>query len=151
MDGCKSIFSVKSFYSFLGKERAKVIPMRVICNLMVLTKVEFYIYIHTHIWEACWETILTLDQLQRRGGLWWVNKYRMQIAIIIANEALDSRLKSSRRGVLCKLDIKKAYGHVNWEFLLVVFKKMGFGQKWIGLIQWCISNTRFSVLLNGTS
>ena len=69
----------------------------------------------------------------------------MQIAIIIANEALDSRLKSSRGGVLCKLDIKKAYGHVNWEFLLVVFKKMGFGQKWIGLIQWCISKTRFCV------
>ena len=35
---------------------------------------------------------------------------------LIANEALDSRLKSSDKGVTCKLDTKKAYDHMKWEF-----------------------------------
>ena len=34
-------------------------------------------------------------------------------AVLIANEAVDSRLKSNQVGVLCKLDIEKTYDHVS--------------------------------------
>ena len=34
-------------------------------------------------------------------------------AVLIANEAIDSILKSNRGAILCKLDIEKAYDHVD--------------------------------------
>ena len=69
-------------------------------------------------------------------------------AVLIANEALDSMLKRNENGVLCKLDVVKAYDHISWNFLLIVMRKMGFGEKWVAWISWCISTTSFSVLVN---
>ncbi|KAL6320158.1 hypothetical protein AAG906_004667 [Vitis piasezkii] len=71
-------------------------------------------------------------------------------AVLIANEAIDSILKNNENGILCKLDIEKAYDNVDWSFLLTVMQKMGFGEKWLGWIKWCISTASFSVLINGT-
>jgi len=51
-------------------------------------------------------------------------------ASLIANECIDFYLKSNQSGILCKLDIEKAYDHVSWSFLKVTLKKMGFSCKW---------------------
>ena len=71
-------------------------------------------------------------------------------AALIANEAINSLLKRNESGVLCKLDLEKAYDHINWDFLLIVMQKMGFGEKWAGWISWCISTALFLVLINGS-
>ena len=71
-------------------------------------------------------------------------------ASLIANEVIDSMQKRKERGILCKLDIEKAYDQINWKFILKVLKKMGFGNKWVNWIEWCISTATFSVLVNGS-
>ena len=63
---------------------------------------------------------------------------------------MDSRLKANVLGLLLKLDIEKAFNHVNWDCLFAVMSNMGFGERWISWIRWCISTASFSVLINGT-
>jgi len=45
---------------------------------------------------------------------------------LIANECIDYYLRTNQAGVLCKLDIEKAYDNVSWKFLLAILQKMDF-------------------------
>ena len=65
-------------------------------------------------------------------------------ASLVANEVIDSILRKKKRGLLCKLDIEKAYDQIDWSFVLNVLQRMGFGEKWSGWIKWCISIASFS-------
>jgi len=51
--------------------------------------------------------------------------------ILIANECLNSRLRSGKPGIMCKIDLEKAYYRVNWDFLLYVLRRCGFEGKMV--------------------
>ncbi|RVW40781.1 Transposon TX1 uncharacterized 149 kDa protein [Vitis vinifera] len=80
----------------------------------------------------------------------FVERRQILDAVLVANKAIDSRKRSAGAGLVCKLDIEKAYDHVNWKFLLSVLEKMGFGPKWRSWILFYISTVRMAILVNGT-
>ena len=71
-------------------------------------------------------------------------------SVLIASECIDSRLKLGVPGVLCKLDVEKAYDHVSWDFLMYMLQRCGFSEKWRKWIRYCILTIKFSILINGS-
>jgi hypothetical protein len=44
-------------------------------------------------------------------------------SILMANECVDSRIRSEELGLICELDLEKAYDYINWDFLLYMLKR----------------------------
>lgn len=73
----------------------------------------------------------------------------MNDGILCTNECIDARIREAIPGVMCKLDLEKAYDHINWDFLQYVMRRCGFGVKWSEWMRRCVSLASFSVLING--
>lgn len=69
----------------------------------------------------------------------FVEGKRILNATLLANEVVDSRRKQGVSDTLSKLDLEKAYDHMNCEFLDLIMLQMGFRVKWRKWIKFCIS------------
>lgn len=72
-----------------------------------------------------------LNKLVNKHQMAFIEEKQIMDAILIASECVDYMPTGEEVGLMCKLDIKKAYGHVNWEFLMSILRLMGFGNKWL--------------------
>ncbi|KAF3654186.1 hypothetical protein FXO37_16616 [Capsicum annuum] len=79
----------------------------------------------------------------------FINDKQITDVTLITNEVLDWRIKSKEPGILCKLDIEKAFDQLNWSYLFSILRQMGFGERWIKWIKFNITTVKYSVLVNG--
>lgn len=71
--------------------------------------------------------------------------------VLVANEYINAMVKNGKSGILCKLDLEKAYNKVNWDFLDYMLRRMGFGKKLRKWMKKCYGSGHFSVQVNGTT
>ena len=72
--------------------------------------------------------------------------------VITAYECLHFMKKKRPRDVRCcalKLDMKKAYDRVEWDYLRAIMTQLGFHRLWVDMVMRLITTVSFSVLFNG--
>ena len=73
--------------------------------------------------------------------------------VLITHEVLHY-LKSSdaekRCSMAVKTDMSKAYDRLEWDFIKCVLLRLGFHEKWVGLVMQCVSTVTYSFLINGS-
>ncbi|WMV25457.1 hypothetical protein MTR67_018842 [Solanum verrucosum] len=78
----------------------------------------------------------------------FVRGRQLSDATLLANEALDWKIKSGEPGLLVKLDIEKVFDKVSWSYLLTILRQMGFGERWIRWMKFSITTVKYSILVN---
>jgi hypothetical protein len=71
--------------------------------------------------------------------------------ILVAFEALhtmDGRMNGREGHMALKLDMSKAYDRVEWDFLELIMRKIGFNDRWVKLTMTCV---RTSLILGGST
>jgi hypothetical protein len=74
---------------------------------------------------------------------------RIQDAIGAAHECIHSIKQKNLKALIMKLDLKKDFDSIDWEFLRLVLFTVGFGEKLSSWILACVTSANFVVLING--
>lgn len=70
--------------------------------------------------------------------------------VLLASELIRDYNKSScLRSSMLKVDIRKAFDTVCWDFVIKILKTQGFPALFVSWIEECITSPRFSMALNG--
>jgi hypothetical protein len=81
-----------------------------------------------------------LDRLNCSNQTTFIRGRYIRESIVSAHEIIHSVYQKGDAGVGLKLDYEKSYDKVNWDFLLEVLEKRGFGAKWHSWIRKIVHN-----------
>jgi len=70
--------------------------------------------------------------------------------ILLTHEVINKfrNMKGKKSWIALKLDMKKAYDKVEWNFLFEALKQLGFHPRWIHWIKECISTVSYSIIVD---
>ncbi|XP_050890998.1 uncharacterized protein LOC127096474 [Lathyrus oleraceus] len=70
--------------------------------------------------------------------------------VLVVKEVLGLAKREDMSCLVLKVDYEKAYDIVSWNFLRLLFNKMGFGAKWTKWMKACVFNNSMLMLVNGS-
>ena len=75
--------------------------------------------------------------------------FRILNGSLMANELVDDWFHETKKGVIIKIDLEKAFDMVDWDFLDAILHAKGFGRVWHKWIHGCVSSANVSIIVNG--
>ena len=69
--------------------------------------------------------------------------------IIAIHETIHSLKCTKRPQILIKLDIKKSYDKLSWQYLEESLRAHGFSSKWVEWVMALVTSPLYAILLNG--
>ncbi|XP_058759231.1 uncharacterized protein LOC131632499 [Vicia villosa] len=81
----------------------------------------------------------------------FVPDMNMMDGFLLVNEIIDWSRRNKKKCLLLKVEFKKAYDSVSWEYIREMIRRMGFGVRWMKWMEACIFTSHMSVLVNGSA
>jgi hypothetical protein len=70
--------------------------------------------------------------------------------VLTLHEILHDVKVKKKDGLIFKLDFKKAYDNISWEFLFEMISQRGFDEKWCNWVKIVVSSGTLSVHVNNS-
>jgi hypothetical protein len=90
-----------------------------------------------------------MSRLVSEEQLGFIKGRQILDAIGSVQEVLHSIKHKRMKALVLKLDLKKAFDCVNWDYLRMILLQSGFGYLFTSWIMGCISSASIAVLING--
>lgn len=90
---------------------------------------------------------ITIDEHQMA----YIEGRQILDSALIANKVVEEYRARGKEWAVLKIDLAKAYDHVEWNFVDFVMEKKGFGRRWRTWIRGCLWTANFPIIINGRS
>ncbi|XP_026399241.1 uncharacterized protein LOC113295102 [Papaver somniferum] len=118
-------------------------------NFRLIGLSNFFFKIFTKILASRLGSVL--DNLVSEEQVAFMKGRNIHENISLASEMVNEiHIKRKDGNIVLKLDISQAFDTVSWSFVMEVFRRYGFSEKWCTWILHILNSARISILLNGS-